>query len=731
MSTRKKINKPLKDKVAKVPVIMQMEALECGAASLAMILAYYGRWIPLEQLRKECGVSRDGSNMRSMSKVAKKYNLQPKAFRISAENLQEKGTFPAIIFWQYNHFVVLDGFFTKSGKKYVSLNDPGRGKVTMPFEEFQGSYSGICMMFEPSEEFEPGGAPASILEFARQRLTGTLPMFLMVMLTTLIGALTGLLLPVFSRFFVDRLLTRTGLQWSTGFFVLLGLVIFSQAASLFIKTIYMLKLQGKMAAIANTSFLWHILRLPVEFFEQRMSGDIAQRQQSNQEIANILINTFAPVVLDFAAMIFNLIIMINYSPILALVGILALIANLYIARLISDKRVDITRVQMRDTAQLKGTTLMGISMIETIKSAGAENGFFANWAGYQANANAQQVKFAKLNQTLGQLPQLLSMFTSNLIAFLGVLLVMRGEWTIGLISAFNGYLLAFQTPASSLINAGQQIQEMRTNMERVQDVFKYPVDVEYSAQEIPDDEDLYKLSGLVEIKNVTFGYNKLDDPIVKDFSMTVQPGNSVAIVGPSGCGKSTMAKLITGLYPVWNGEILFDGKPQSQINRNVFTSSVACVNQDISLFEDTITENIRMWDKSIENFEVILAARDAIIHDEIVQREGDYSGAVAEGGKNFSGGQRQRLEIAGVLAQEPTIMIMDEATSALDTKTEYDLMKNVKMRGISLIIISHRLSIIRDCDEIIVMKEGEILDRGTHSELMERCEYYSALITNE
>ena len=723
MSTRKKINKPLKDKVAKVPVIMQMEALECGAASLAMILAYYGRWIPLEQLRKECGVSRDGSNMRSMSKVAKKYNLQPKAFRISAENLQEKGTFPAIIFWQYNHFVVLDGFFTKSGKKYVALNDPGRGKVTMPFEEFKGSYSGICMMFEPSEEFEPGGAPASILEFARQRLTGTLPMFLMVMLTTLIGALTGLLLPVFSRFFVDRLLTRTGLQWSTGFFVLLGLVIFSQAASLFIKTIYMLKLQGKMAAIANTSFLWHILRLPVEFFEQRMSGDIAQRQQSNQEIANILINTFAPVVLDFAAMIFNLIIMINYSPILALVGILALIANLYIARLISDKRVDITRVQMRDTAQLKGTTLMGISMIETIKSAGAENGFFANWAGYQANANAQQVKFAKLNQTLGQLPPLLSMFTSNLIAFLGVLLVMRGEWTITSI--------LIQTPASSLINAGQQIQEMRTNMERVQDVFKYPVDVEYSAQEIPDDEDLYKLSGLVEIKNVTFGYNKLDDPIVKDFSMTVQPGNSVAIVGPSGCGKSTMAKLITGLYPVWNGEILFDGKTQSQINRNVFTSSVACVNQDISLFEDTITENIRMWDKSIENFEVILAARDAIIHDEIVQREGDYSGAVAEGGKNFSGGQRQRLEIAGVLAQEPTIMIMDEATSALDTKTEYDLMKSIKMRGISLIIISHRLSIIRDCDEIIVMKEGEILDRGTHSELMERCEYYSALITNE
>ncbi|MBQ7593811.1 MAG: NHLP family bacteriocin export ABC transporter peptidase/permease/ATPase subunit [Synergistaceae bacterium] len=731
MFNKKKINQPLKDKIAKVPVIMQMEALECGAASLAMVMAYYGRWVPLEQLRKECGVSRDGSNMKSMSRVAKMYNLQPKAFRMKVENLQEKGTFPAIIFWQYNHFIVLDGFLTKGGKKYVALNDPARGKVTMPIDEFERSYSGICMMFEPSPEFEPGGEPASILEFARQRLTGTFPMFMMVMLTTLIAALTGILLPVFSRFFVDRLLTRTGLQWSTGFFVLLGLVIFSQAAGLFIKTVYMLKLQGKMAAIANTTFLWHILRLPVEFFEQRMSGDIAQRLQSNQEIANVLINTFAPVVLDFAAMIFNLVIMINYSPLLAFVGILSVAANLYLAHVISEQRVNITRVQMRDMAQLRGTTLQGINMIETIKSAGAENGFFANWAGYQANANAQQVKFSKLNQTLGQLPQLLTLFTSNLILFLGVMLVMQGDWTIGLISAFNGYLLAFQTPAQSLILAGQKIQEMRTNMERVQDVFKYPVDIDYTGQDIPEGDDLYKLDGLVEVKNVTFGYNKLAEPIVKDFSMTVEPGKSVAIVGPSGCGKSTISKLITGLYPVWSGEILFDGKPQKEINRNIFTSSVACINQDITLFEDNVTENIRMWDKSIENFEVILAARDAIIHDEIIQREGDYSALVAEGGKNFSGGQRQRLEIAGALAQEPTIIIMDEATSALDTKTEYDLMKSVKRRGVSLIIISHRLSIIRDCDEIIVMKEGEILDRGTHSELMGRCEYYSALITNE
>ena len=308
---------------------------------------------------------------------------------------------------------------------------------------------------------------------------------------------------------------------------------------------------------------------------------------------------------------------------------------------------------------------------------------------------------------------------------------MQGEWTIGLISAFNGYLTAFSNPAQSLINAGQQIQEMRTKMERVQDVFKYPTDVEYSdVDDLPDDE-LQKLSGLVEIRNITFGYNKLEKPLLENFSMRVEPGRSVAIVGPSGCGKSTIAKLATGLYPVWSGEILYDGKNLSQINRNVFTSSVACVNQNITVFEDTIANNIRMWDKSIEDFEVILAARDAVIHDDIVQREGDYNAEVQEGGKNFSGGQRQRIEIAGALAQDPTIMIMDEATSALDSKSEYELMQKIAARGMTRIIISHRLSIIRDCDEIIVMKEGQVIDRGLHSELMQRCEYYTELITNE
>ncbi len=721
----KKTNTPLTNSVASVPVVMQLEALECGAAALAMVLAYFGLWIPLEQLRKDCGVSRDGSNLRSIYLAAKKYGLTPHAFKCDVETLKREATYPCIIFWEYNHFVVLDGF----RKDRVYLNDPARGKVAISFEEFSRSYSGVCMLFETSPDFQPGGKPASILKFALQRLTGTLPVFLMVILTTLIASLSGILMPAFSRFFMDHLLTHSSPQWAVGFFVLLGLVILSQVLSLVIKAVYMLRLQGKMAAVANARFLWHILRLPVEFFEQRMAGDIVARQQSNQQITNTLINTFTPLLLDSLTMIFNLLIMIDYSPLLALAGIISVGVNLILAQVISEKRINITRVQTRDAANLNGATVSGIDMIETIKSAGAENGFFTRWAGFQANANNQAVQFMKLNQTLGQIPPLVSLLMSNLILFLGVRLIIYGEWTIGLVSAFTGYLTAFSNPAAMLINAGQQLQEMRTQMERVQDVFKYPL--ADGQEELLPDEDLAKLSGLVEVKGVTFGYNRLAEPILRNFSMRVDPGKSVAIVGPSGCGKSTVAKLLTGLYPAWEGDILFDGKPINRIPRSIFTSSVACVTQDITLFEDTIANNIRMWDKSIENFEVILAARDAVIHDDIIDREGDYSAPVSEGGRNFSGGQRQRIEIAGALAQDPVIIIMDEATSALDSQTEYRIMKAIAARGITRIVISHRLSIIRDCEEIIVMKNGEILDRGTHSELLGRCEYYAELITNE
>ena len=370
-------------------------------------------------------------------------------------------------------------------------------------------------------------------------------------------------------------------------------------------------------------------------------------------------------------------------------------------------------------------------MVETIKASGAENGYFQKWAGYQASVNAANVRFARMNQYLGAVPGLLNSLAGVTVLVLGVWLAMKGEFTLGTILSFQGFLNAFTSPAMTLISAGQTIQEMRTQMERVEDVMEYPDDPNYSDEPLKDEEDYSKLRGSVELKDVSFGYSRLGQPLIEHFSMSMKPGSRVAFVGTSGCGKSTLSKLISGLYQPWSGEILFDGRPISEIDRTVFTSSVAVVDQDIVLFEDTIANNIKMWDNSIQDFEMIYAAHDAQIYDDIMAREGGFYGKIIEGGRDLSGGQRQRLEIARVLAQDPSVIIMDEATSALDAKTEYELVKAVKQRGITCIVIAHRLSTIRDCDEIIVLDHGHVVERGTHEELYARGGMYAELISND
>ncbi len=721
----KNIKKPITKGICKVPVIMQLEALECGAASLCMILAYYNKWIPLEQVREDCGVSRDGSNAKNVLKAARNYGFIAKGYRYEPETLKESGTFPCIIHWNFNHFVVLDGF--RNGKAYI--NDPAKGSYSISMEKFDDSFTGICLQFEPSETFEPSGKPKSMFSFAAKRLQGTRVAILFTVLTGIIASLMSMLQPAFSRVFMDNLLTGSDLEWYTPFLILLSVFSLIQVVMSGVQAIYSLRLNGKMAAVGNATYIWKVLKMPMKFFTQRMAGDIQSRQAANASIANSLIGTFAPLLLNTAMMVFYLVVMLKYSVILTIIGLASLSINAAVSRYISKKRLNITRVSMRDTAKLAAATVAGIEMIETIKASGAENGFFKKWAGYQASVNTQEVKFLKINQYLGMIPQFVSALANYAVLFLGVWLTMEGQFTAGMVMAFQGFLASFMTPAMTLVSAGQTLQEMRAQMERVDDVMEYPDDIVFDEENTTD--DYRKLKGNIELKNVVFGYSPLSEPLIKDFNLSLTPGKSVAIVGASGCGKSTMSKLISGLYQPWSGEILFDGKPMKEIPKDVFKGSLAVVDQDIILFEDTIANNIKMWDDSIEDFEMILAAHDAQIHDDIMQHPNGYQHKIIEGGKDFSGGQRQRLEIARTLAQDPSIVILDEATSALDAKTEYETVKAIKARGIATIIIAHRLSTIRSCDEIIVMEHGEIKDRGTHKELMEKSKIYIDLVSAE
>ena len=725
MPKQSKIPAPVEKGVVKVPVVMQLEMLECGAASLTMIMHYYHKFIPLEESRVACGVSRDGASAKNIMLAARSYGMEAKAWKVEPEDLMEEGPFPCIIHWGFNHFVVLCGF--KRGKAVI--NDPARGRVQVSMEEFDKEYTGVMITIEPGEGFTPSGERKSVFSYAKDRLQGTGAAVAFVVLTTTISSLMGVISPVFGRVFLDRLLSGTNPEWLTPFIIAMSAFAVVNIVVLWIAAVYSLRIQGKLEAVGSSTYLWKVLHLPMQFFGQRLTADISDRQATNAQIAGTLVNTFAPLALNTIMMVFYLVVMLKYSVLLTAIGIGAIVINLAVSAIVSNRRVNITRVQMRDSAKLSQATASGIRMIETIKSSGAERGLFGRWAGFQASVNTQEIRYIRLNSFLSTIPSLVTSASNLAVLGVGVYLVLHGSFTIGMVMAFQGFLSSFMAPANDLITAGQSLQEMITQMERVDDVMSYPSDA--NPEEKEKTSEYEKLSGNIEMKDVTFGYARLSEPLLRGFNLTVKPGQKIAIVGRSGCGKSTTARLLSGLYQPWSGSITFDGIPIDQIDRSVFTGSVAVIDQSVTLFEDTVSDNIKMWDDSIENFEVILAARDAGIHEDIVLRPGGYQHKMSENGRDFSGGQRQRIEIARALAQDPTICILDEATSALDAKTEYEVVKSISDRGITCIIIAHRLSTIRDCDEIIVMDRGLIVERGTHEELLAKGGAYTRLVTGE
>ena len=711
-------------KVAKVPTILQQEAVECGAASLAMVMASYGKWLPLERVREDCGVSRDGSSAKNIVQAARQYGMQASGYRLEPNALRT-APMPCIIHWNFNHFVVLCGF---RGQQAIIVN-PATGSERIPMAEFDRAYTGIALLFEPTDTFVREGKPPSLMLFVRERLHGAGGMFAFVLLVSLLTSILGVIAPLFSRVFMDDLLSGAHQDWLWPFIYLFSGFIVLQTIVSAISQNYNLKISGKFAIIASGTFMWQVLRLPVRFFSSRLAGDIAMRQQANEGIASTLFERLAPLLLDMVMLVFYLVVMLSYSVPLTLIGLGCAVLNLLLSAYVAKKRANIMRASMMLQGKLQATTLSGVEMIETIKSSGAEDGFFQKWSGYHAGVNAATVANARLNGYLGSLATLFSALSGVFVLCVGALLIVQGTFTVGMLLAFQGFLAAFLNPVETLRSLREETELLRANMERVQDVMHYPPDL-YPAAAPEDETRTYrKLSGQVELRGVTFGYSPLAAPLIQDFSLSLKTGQRVALVGASGCGKSTLAKLMSGLYQPWSGDILYDGKRIDQLEHEVFTSSVAVVDQDVTLFEDTIAANIKMWDESIADFEMILAAHDAQIDHMILSREGGYRAQLLEGGKNYSGGERQRIDIARALAMDPTIAILDEATSALDAQTEAELIQAICDRGITCIIIAHRLSTIRDCDEIIVLDHGKVVQRGTHDQLYTQEGLYHELVT--
>jgi NHLM bacteriocin system ABC transporter peptidase/ATP-binding protein len=721
---------------SRTPTLIQMENVECGAASLGIILGYYGRIVPLPELRQVCGVSRDGSKASNVLKAARLYGLEAKGFRKGVDDLKDV-QLPCIVFWNFNHFLVVEKF----GPTQVYLNDPASGRRRITYEEFDQAYTGVVLVLQPGPDFQKGGKKKGILPALVARLSNSQQALVFCLLAGLLLTLPRLAVPAFTQVFVDEVLVQSRTDWLRP--LLLGMVFTALIQGLLtrLRQTYLRRLMIKLSVTMSGQFIWHTLRLPVGFYAQRYAGEISSRTQLNDKVANVISGQLATTVIDTLMIVFYAAIMFAYDWLLTVIAILFAATNLVVLKLLSDSRTDANSKLAQESGKAAGVAIGGLLSIESIKASGLESDLFAKFSGYYAKLNNAQQRAGLPNQMLATLPEFLSAIAIAVILLVGGLRVMNGTLSIGMLVAYQTLTLSFLTPVTTLLSFGSTLQDLEADLNRLDDVLENPLDPEaerLASLELPPDAapglpltlptEAFRLQGHVELRDLTFGYSRLDPPLIEGLNLTLKPGQRVALVGGSGSGKSTAAKLVTGLYSPWSGEILLDGMPRETIPRSVLANSLAMVEQEIFLFAGTVRDNLTLWDPTVPLEDIVQACQDAVIHDLVALMPGGYDAMLSEGGTNISGGQRQRLEIARALVRNPAVLVLDEATSALDAETELLIDRNLRRRGCTCIVVAHRLSTIRDCDEIIVLDKGKVSQRGTHEELRRQQGLYRELV---
>ncbi len=701
----------------RTPTILQMDALECGAACLAMILAHHGRWVPLEELRQACGVGRDGSKASNVLKVARTFGLAAKGFKKEPQGLADLPV-PSIIHWNFNHYVVFEGFH----KGRAHLNDPAHGPLSVTLDELSQSFTGVVLAFTRTEAFQPGGTPPDGL----RQLVGHLgrsrrPLAAVAAFSALL-VVPGVVIPGLEKLFVDQVLVQRFETWVAPLCLGLVLCALVQAALTAWQQGLLARLEAKLSTTLSARYLARLLALPQHYFNQRLGGDLANRAAAADRVADLLAGQVATSVFNAAAVLFYGLAMAAYDPLLAAIALGLAAGNVLVVRLVQRRRTDLTRGLTGDMGRLAGATASTIVGIETLKVTGAEDHAFTGWSGYQAQALAARQKLGLLDALMSGAPALLSALSVAAILGIGGWRVIDGALTVGSLVALQALMAAITGPVSELVGLAGRLQSARGDLERLADVLEQP--------EPPPPPAMAgdRLHGLIELEDISFGYNPCEPPLVENFSLTLRPGARIALVGGSGSGKSTIGRLVCGLQRPWSGQVRLDGRPLADIAPQVFAASVAYVDQEVFLFEGSVRDNLTLWDGTVPETALTQALKDAEIHAEIAARPGQYDTQVAEGGTNFSGGQRQRLEIARALAADPAVLVLDEATAALDPLTEKAIDDNIRRRGCTCLIIAHRLSTIRDCDEIVVLDQGRVVERGRHDALMAADGVYAGLI---